>query len=168
MKNIGPMWAYGSEIMKKLFEKELILTPSNEKTNILLPFRVEEEYEKLIITYSYSPKELSDCERAENLIEENLRKDTHGDRELYPDYRKYLPLKNLVTLSLDSPSKYMGAAHRQDREQCHIISETFSSVGFLKGKIEKGLWILYLNVHALVTESCTCKVKIEAGGDGDE
>lgn len=154
--------------MKTLLEKEIVLTPENEKTNILLPFTVEEESEKLKINYSYSPKELGDCERAKELIEKNLRNDTHGDRHLYPDYKEYLPLKNLVTLSLDSPSRYIGAAHRQDKDQCHIISEKFSSVGFLKGKIEKGQWTLQLNVHALVTEECTCKVKIEAGGDSDE
>lgn len=159
---------HGSDKMKVLLEKTVVLTPENEKTNIILPFTVKEESEKLRITYSYSPKELSDCERARDLIERNLQNDTHGDRPLYPDYREYLPLKNLVTLSLNSPTRYMGAAHRQDKEQCHIISEDFSSVGFLKGRIEKGQWMLYLNVHALVTENCTCKVKIEAGGDGDE
>lgn len=154
--------------MKNLEEKEIILTPENEKTNIKLPFTVEEDSDRLIITYSYSPKELSDGARAKALIEENLLRDTHGDRELYPDYKEYLPLKNLVTLSLDSPEKYMGAAHRQDREQRHIISEDFSSVGFLKGKIVKGQWTLYLNVHAVVTENCLCKIKIEAGGKDDE
>ncbi len=154
--------------MKALLEKEILLTPENEKTNILLPFTVEEESEKLKITYSYSPKELGDCERARELIEKNLANDTHGDRHLYPDYKEFLPLKNLVTLSLDSTSRYMGAAHRQDKDQCHIISEGFSSVGFLRSKIEKGQWTLQLNVHALVTENCTCRVKIEAGGDCDE
>lgn len=154
--------------MKTLLEKEIILTSENEKTNILLPFTVQEDREKLKITYSYSPKELGDCERARELIEKNLLNDTHGDRELYPEYREYLPLKNLVTLSLNSPYGYMGAAHRQDKEQCHIISESFASAGFLKGKIIKGQWTLYLNVHALVTEKCTCRVKIEVGGEGDE
>ena len=154
--------------MKILLEKEIILTPENEKTNILLPFTVEDECDRLRITYSYSPKELGDCERARKLTEENLERDTHGDRHLYPCYKEFLPLKNLVTLSLDSPSRYIGAAHRQDSEQCHTISEDFSSVGFLKSRTEKGQWVLQLNVHALVTEECTCRVKIEAGGDGDE
>lgn len=154
--------------MKILSEKEIVLTAENEKTNILIPFSVEEESERLIITYSYSPKELGDSESAKALIEENLLRDTHGGRNFYPDYKEYLPLKNLVTLSLNSPEKYMGAAHRQDREQRHIISEDFSSVGFLKGKIIKGQWTLYLNVHAVVTENCLCKIKIEAGGRGDE
>lgn len=154
--------------MKTLLEKEIILTPENEKTNILLPFTVQKDSKKLIITYSYWPKELGDCERAREFIEKNLLNDTHGDRELYPSYKEYLPLKNLVTLSLNSPYGYMGAAHRQDKDQHHIISEGFSSVGFLKSKIIKGQWTLYLNVHALVTEKCTCKVKIEVGGEADE
>ena len=153
--------------MKTVLEKRIRLTPENEKTNILLPFAVEKS-DKMIISYSYSPKHLGDSQRARELIEENLLRDTHGDRDLYPDYREFLPLCNLVTLSLDSPYGYMGAAHRQDSQQKHIISEDFSSVGFVRGKIEEGEWILYLNVHDLVTEECICEIKVETGGaDGE-
>ena len=46
-------------------------------------------------------------------------------------YRKiYLPIKNLVTVSLDSSREYLGAAHRQSNKQEHIISPAFSSAGF--------------------------------------
>lgn len=37
----------------------------------------------------------------------------------------YLPIKNLVTVSLDSSREYLGAAHRQSNKQEHIISPDF-------------------------------------------
>ena len=153
--------------MEALIDKKIILTPADEKTNILVPFTVTKDYEKLVIDYTYSPKELGDCPKAMELIEENLRKDTGEDRPLYPDYKEFLPLKNLVTLSLDGPEGYIGAAHRQDDVQHHIISHDFSSRGFQKSEIRKGEWLVYLNVHALVTDECECILKIQ-GGNGDE
>lgn len=154
--------------MTEVLFRELTLTPENEKTNLPLKFTVPEGAEKLRISYSYHPKHLGDGERAKALIEENLCKDTHGDRELYPDYTHYLPLNNLVTLSLDDPDSYRGAAHRQDSEQLHEITGEKASVGFIKGEIKKGEWTLTLNVHALVTEKCYCTVKVEIGGaDGE-
>lgn len=154
--------------MKEVLFRELTLTPENEKTNVPLNFTVDEGAEKLRITYSYYPKHLNDGERAKALIEENLRKDTHGDRELYPDYKVYLPLNNLVTLSLDDPLSYRGAAHRQANEQLHEITKESAGVGFIKGDIIKGQWTLTLNVHALVTEECHFCVKVETGGADDE
>ena len=81
---------------------------------------------------------------------------------------KFMPLLNLVTLSLDDSRSYRGAAHRQAAFQEHIISEKSASPGFIKGKIEKGQWQIVLNVHALVTEKCVCEIKIEAGGEAYE
>ena len=86
------------------------------------------------------------------------------NRKNYSDYterEEYLPLKNHITISLDSPLDYVGAAHRHGNNQHVIISEDFSSVGFEKTKIEKGKWVLTLNVHALITEKADFSVKIE-------
>lgn len=148
--------------MKTLKETEAYLTPDDEKTHQYIPFSVENNVKKLCITYSYSPKLLEDEEKAVSLIKENLLRDAGEDVSEYDDYGKFMPLKNLVTLSLVSPSGYRGAAHRQDSEQYHEISEDFASPGFLKGRIEKGQWSLRLDVHAVVTESVTCKIKIKA------
>ncbi len=154
--------------MKTLLSKTVVLTPADEKTNIPLDFTVGEEAEKIAITYSYSPKQLEEGERARLLIEQNLENDTHGDRALYPQWQEYLPLKNLVTLSLDSPCGYVGAAHRQDEKQHHIISKDFSSRGFNLTEIYQGDWTVTLNVHALVTQECECQITVETGGAQDE
>ncbi|MBQ8503022.1 MAG: hypothetical protein IJ491_01960 [Clostridia bacterium] len=150
--------------MKTLIDTEFTVFPVSEKTNIILPFTVSEEATELVIDYSYSPKTLADNEKAERLIRENLLRDAGDSIGEYTDSGKFMPLKNLITLSLDSPSGYRGAAHRQDSEQHHVIRRNFASVGFLKGEIEKGQWQLVLNVHAVVTDEVKCKVRVHAGG----
>lgn len=148
-----------AEIILK--ETELHLSPEDSKSNRYISFTVPEGTEKLFITYSYSPKALEDKEKSYKLIKENILRDAPEDIERYTDYEVFMPLKNLVTLSLDSPTEFRGAAHRHDESQHHEIGEQFASPGFLKGKINEGQWRLSLNIHAVVTEVCTCKVKIE-------
>ena len=149
--------------MEVIYEKNLILTPENEKTNVPLEFFVEGDFSKLEIFYEYTPKILEDREKSLILIDENIRRDAGENYSEYTSREEYLPLKNHVTVSLDSPSDYVGAAHRHGNRQHLIISEDFSSVGFEKSRIEKGKWTLTLNVHALITDKVDCSVRIEGG-----
>ena len=144
-----------------LKETETFLHPDDERSNRYIPFTVPAGTEKLFITYSYSPKNLEDEKKSFELIRENILRDAPEDIEIYTDYKKFMPLKNLVTLSLDSPSEFRGAAHRHDENQYHEIGEHFASPGFLKGKITEGQWTLSLNIHAVVTDVCSCRIKIE-------
>lgn len=145
-----------------LKETQTYLRPEDEKSTRYIPFVVPEGADKLFITYSYAPKILEDKEKSYELIKENILRDAEDDFDKYTDYEEFMPLKNLVTLALDSPEGYRGAAHRQADSQYHEIGEDFASVGFLKSKIIAGQWSLILHVHALVTEICTCNIKIEA------
>lgn len=142
-------------------ETETFLHPDDTKSNRYIFFDVPEGTEKLHITYSYSPKNLEDKEKSYELIRENILRDAPEDIDRYTDYEEFLPLKNLITVSLDSPVEFRGAAHRHDKEQYHETSKDFASPGFLKGEIIPGQWRLSLNVHAVVTDICTCRIKIE-------
>ncbi len=144
-----------------LSDKKIVILEEDEKTNIVLPFEVNEEFEALKITYSYSPKILEDREKSKILIEKNIKTDAGANFCDYPSWENFLPLKNLITLSLDGPDGYVGAAHRQAERSEHIISESFSSEGFIKTSVKKGLWKLTLNVHALVTEKAHCNITVE-------
>ena len=145
-----------------LKQTETYLHPDDEKSTRFIPFTVPEGVNKLCITYAYAPKILEDKEKSYELIKENLIRDAGEDWTEYTDYEEFMPLKNLVTLYLRSPEGFRGAAHRQADSQYHEISEDFASVGFLKGKITPGEWQLCLNVHALVTDFCVCRIEIEA------
>lgn len=144
-----------------LKETQTVLHPDDEKSTRYIPFNVPEGVSKLCITYSYAPKILEDKEKSIELIKENLIRDAGDEWTEYTDYEEFMPLKNLVTLALLSPEGYRGAAHRQADSQYHEICKDFASVGFLKSEIIAGQWSLILHVHALVTEICTCNIKIE-------
>ena len=147
---------------KIIFEQmQIQLCPDDSKSNRYIPFTVPEGLKKLYITYSYSPKILEDKEKSYELVRENILRDAPEDIDRYTDYNEFMPLKNLVTVSLDSPGEFRGAAHRHDENQYHEIGESFASPGFLKGKICAGQWRLSLNIHAVVTDICTCRIKIE-------
>lgn len=146
--------------MKTVLETTLRVTPAQEKTNLVLPFALEKEARQLKIIYSYAPKHL-DGEAAVEAAERCLQRDAGAYRAQYPAAEVFLPLKNLITLSLDDPNGYRGAAHRQADSQVHILTEATASPGFLTGKLPAGQWRLVLNVHALVTPFCDCRVKIE-------
>lgn len=146
-----------------LLSEEFQVTPENEKTNISFPFTVPEGTASLKITFSYDPKVLEDDERARMLIENNIKKDAGEYADEYPDWREFLPLKNLITVSLDDTKGYRGCAHRQDKDQIHIIREDYASRGFHKGRPEVGQWKAVLNLHGIVTERVNCRLKVEAG-----
>lgn len=87
------------------------------------------------IEFSYSPKNLDDEEKAHKYIDDGFEKYAPEPyRKGYKPWYEYLPVKNLLTVSLDSPDGYIGCAHRQDSRQTHIISETESSRGFNKNE----------------------------------
>lgn len=144
-----------------LKETETYLRPDDEKSTRFIRFNVPEGISRLFITYSYSPKILENKEKSLELIKENLIRDAGDDWTEYTDYEEFLPLKNLVTLYLRSPEGFRGAAHRQADKQYHEIGKDFASPGFLRGDIPSGRWELCLNVHALVTDICTCCIKVE-------
>lgn len=146
-----------------LLEEKFSVFPKNEKTNISFPFRVTQDIKALKFTFSYSPKRLDDMDRAKLLIENCIKKDAGEYAQEYSSWESFLPLKNLITLSVDDSVAYRGCAHRQAEYMEHIISESFASPGFNKGEIKPGIWKAVLNIHGVVTEKIDCSLKVEAG-----
>ena len=141
-----------------IFEKCGEINPENDKTNIVIPFEVPRGIEKLVIDYSYSPKTEKNREKSLEIIKSCIKKySAEGEPE------DYLPVKNLITLSLDDSLGYRGAAHRQADSQRHEISADYASNGFIKGKITDGVWRVVLNVHC-----CVCKVNYIIKISGEE
>lgn len=144
-------------IKMTIFEAKGRITPFNDKTNLIHRFDVPQGIKLLRIKYEYSPKILEDKEKAIGIIRSSFQKyDEKPDGS--PD--EYLPVKNLVTLSVDGPDGYIGAAHRQADKQEHIISPDFSSCGFIKTPVEAGEWDIVLNVHSVSCDVDYC-IKVE-------
>ena len=144
-----------------IFEKTGKVTPEQDKTNVVLKFNVPNGIEKLIIDYEYSPKLFEDETAAIKMLEESIDKYLGDEYPAKP--QDFLPVKNLITLSLDDNGNYRGAAHRQADKQHHEICRDFASVGFMRGEIHSGEWQIVLNVHC-----CACEVRynIKIIGEG--
>lgn len=135
--------------MKQLFEKTLHLTAKDDRTNVLMHFRVPRPFDRLEIHVSYSPKTIEDETAAREAAMSCYR------RYLLPEdvpaevRPSDLPVKNLLTLSLDCENTYVGAAHRQSPDQTFVISKTSASPGFHPVPIVRSLWRAIVSVHAL-------------------
>lgn len=87
--------------MSLIFEETKTLTPNDTKTNVPLQFYVAEELEKMKIEFSYSPKNLDDEEKAHKYIDDGFEKYAPEPyRKGYKPWYEYLPVKNLLTVSL--------------------------------------------------------------------
>ncbi|MDR1906199.1 MAG: hypothetical protein LBQ27_04695 [Clostridiales bacterium] len=138
-----------------VLEKRMTVDESNK--HIKFPFYVNGGAKRMEICFSFSPKNIQEKEYSKKLLYEGLKKYMPESKDIGNiDIDKYLPLKNLLTISLDAPSgKYAGAAHRHSESQKHIISEDFSSPGFFPIKIEEGEWTIVVTSF-LAQQSGVC------------
>ncbi len=130
-----------------IFEKEVILSEKNDKTNIYFKFNTPKGISKLLIDYSYSPKRLESKEKSYSIINAKLKE--YGNDDCVEDF---LPLNNLITVSLDKNGTYIGAAHRQPNHQHIEISPDSATVGFFKTNVDDSEWRIALNVHCALEE----------------
>ena len=119
------------------------INEEDSKTNISHKFIVSEGAEKLVIRFSYFPKDVENTPLAMKHIEEGLKR--YKERSNNPS--EFLPISNLLTLSFDENGKYRGACHRHPNEQTIIISEKNSTPGIINKPLESGEWAAVLNVH---------------------
>ena len=134
-----------------LLEKKGVITPDMDKTNIAFSFDVPDGVSALNMDFSYSPKTLDDESAAVRLISSALEQYLGTDHGKDP--RDFLPVKNLITVSVDDPLGYRGAAHRQPNEQHIVIGRAETSPGFTKGAVSSGTWRVVLNVHCCVCDA---------------
>ncbi len=155
-------------MIKTVLNKSTVLSPCDEKTNIICPFTVKGEVNAVYIDFDYSPKNLDDFEKSKFLIKKCLSVDEPDITDDMINFNDFLPLKNLVTVSVYSPCGWVGSAHRHNPVQHHIVNKIKSSPGFISGEIVPGEWYVCINVHAVVTDECICNLKVSVGGDGNE
>lgn len=140
------------------------LYPAQSQTNVAFPFELERDMDSLTIEYAYWPKVMTDDELAQRMLHEGMEHCVEEqDRAQFPIH-SFLPLVNLVTLSVDDPEGYRGCAHRHDPEQTHVLRAEDSSPGFEDRSIMAGRWQVVVNVHAVVTDPCNFKLKVTAEG----
>jgi len=149
--------------MKLLFKAEKTLTPADSKTHIALPFELPAGLAEIELRFSYTPKRCEDTALSKQLILEGLEKyapDT--TRDLPVAWEGYLPVQNLLTLSLDSPAGYAGCAHRHNPVQRHVVAPGRCSPGFSVANLEPGQWRAVVSAHCVATPSCAFILEVYA------
>ncbi|TCL73312.1 hypothetical protein EDC14_1005174 [Hydrogenispora ethanolica] len=156
--------------MHQLLRAEGILAPSCNQSHIIYELYLEHPLERLGIDFRYDPKTLEDPAAARRMIEAALRRYLPEEEQppLLADWRRYLPLQNLLTLSLDDAAGFRGCAHRHSPRQRLELSADRAAPGFSAGPIPAGRLRITLSVHALLTASCHYQLLAWEGGADDE
>ncbi len=137
------------------------LFESSNKTHISYSFYIE-NISHLYFKLDFNPKTLEDKQKAKTMIYDCLLKYSNLAEE--ETWEKYFPLKNLLTLSVDDPKNFRGAAHRQPTDEALLIAYENSSAGFLDGEMINGYWKITISVHSIVTDSCDYELQIWTEG----
>lgn len=122
----------------------------------------------LAVRFAYSPKRLEDREKAHALIMDSIVKYTPAaERERVESvWETFMPLQNLITLSLDGPDGHRGAGHHHEPERFVSLSATDATPGYVAGPIASGIWTITLSLHAVVTDVCRYELNVFAEGGG--
>lgn len=151
-----------------LLDKQGTVTPENSRTHIRIPFELGEGVERLELRFEYAPKTLDDRERALELIRDSYKIYILPEQQEQASARaeRHLPLKNLITLSLDDPGGYRGACHRHDPVQELSISREQASPGLTAGELLSGTWSVTLSLHCIITDLCEYRLRVDAFEEG--
>lgn len=138
------------------------VTPDCSKSHISYKFPLQEPIGKLCVHLAYEPKNMEDVDKAKAIIMQSIDKyvELENRERIQAKWQSFLPLKNLLTLSIDDPERHRGAGHRHDPEQFLFLSESKASPGFVSGRIPPGMWEVTLSMHAVVTKSCRYMLQI--------
>lgn len=147
--------------MRTLILAEGELSPSCSKTHISYCFNIKKEISKLDISFSYEPKILEDLKKSKKLIIEGIYNFVECDQQkTISQWESFLPVQNLLTISVDDSEKFRGCVHRQSSEQHLFITSKSASPGLILGDISLGIWRVTISVHAVVTDICKYNLHI--------
>ncbi|MEK8126411.1 hypothetical protein WMW72_00625 [Paenibacillus filicis] len=147
--------------MKLIFQTEGQLSTADSQTHRRFTFDVAPNGRELHLLFDYSPTLLEDEQLSKEIIRTSLFKYNEGSEPVTEDgWRKYYPLRNLLTVSLDDPDGFRGACHRKDASQRLSVSAHEASPGLMPGPVIAGAWTVTLSLHAIVTESCEFKLTV--------
>ncbi|MDD4316299.1 MAG: hypothetical protein PHC84_03960 [Clostridia bacterium] len=127
------------------------LTESESCRHIYIPFEAPCGGNALTVKFSFQPATLEDRQQSLEIIRRGMEIYEPGIRRNDAELEEFLPLKNMLTLSIDSPDGFIGAAHRHSVNQLHKISAQKSSRGFVPCAVTKGRWIITVSPFHFVT-----------------
>lgn len=145
----------------EVFSKQITLTNKDTKTNVAFPFVLDREYAELIIHFEYDPAFSSD-ETARKQVQEAI--DQYVLEEESPEafnVNTYLPVENLITVSLSKNGQYLGGHHNKAKSQTIRINKEKAGLGFWPAKIDTADWEVQLNCHCIASKELDVSLTVE-------
>lgn len=144
-----------------LFSLDRALGPREDRKTLPYLFGVPAGVTSLSIDLSYEPAVLEDPALARRLAARALEE--AGQEAPEGLVESFLPLKNLVTLSLDDPSGYRGNAHRGENPIHIELTGQTATPGFSMRPVEPGEWRLSLHCHAVLGAGIRLRCLVKGG-----
>ena len=145
----------------QIFHTKIKVLPEDLRSHIRVSFDVPEGLEYITVATFYSPKYEYDEKKCAALVRECLEKDAPYREFSYEEIRRNFPLANHIAWSLDDGEKQLGTEHRHKPDQVHVISEEYSSNGFIKTRVRAGKWTLTASINSIVTDYIDIDVTVD-------
>lgn len=130
---------------------------SESRRHLNFNFNVNIKGQILKVFFSYTPAIMKDRDKSIEMIREGFIQYLGEVDEARVN--NHLPLRNFMTISIDSPIEALGTAHRHLKEQNHFISADKSTRGFFTSEIMEGEWNITVSVNAIVTDYVDMSLK---------
>ncbi|MEG1608527.1 MAG: hypothetical protein RR348_01525, partial [Clostridia bacterium] len=138
--------------MKEILNTSFRVFREDQSCHKFVGFDVVDNFDKLIFETSYCPKYLDDDKTSMSIIKNTIASEGAylklSDEQLALNF----PLKNHISWSFDSPSKFVGTKHLSWQKQTHFVSAQDASFGLFPTQIEKGKWRVTASLNCIVTE----------------
>ncbi|MDE5756643.1 MAG: CehA/McbA family metallohydrolase [Clostridia bacterium] len=145
----------------KIYNTQLHILPKDDKTHIKVSFDVPSGLKRICVHTAYAPKFEYDELSCIESIDKGLATQDIAQVLTYEDKRRCIPLANHIAWSLHDGEKNLGTEHRHSPDQTHIISEKYSSNGFITAPIRQGKWTLTASINGIVTRYIDISVEVE-------
>lgn len=145
-----------------LFDQSFVWHPAHSASDVPFAFSCPASVQELHISFTYAPGDETNAACVRQVEDAITRYYDRYPRELEPmTVQQYLPVKNLITLSLEKDGVYLGNGHRWDTAQDHVISTDYASFGFSSPQDMQGQWRGMLHLHEIISPTCTGTLRVE-------
>ncbi|KGX86644.1 CehA/McbA family metallohydrolase [Pontibacillus litoralis] len=144
-----------------LFETTMSLNKSADQSHVMFRFFVPNGMDNIEIEFSFDPVMEEHYENVKEMIEEHVK---YYDPNLLNNenaIKKMMPLRNLLTISVDDPIGFRGSCHRWEPISKIVVQDEDSTPGMLNRETKSGMWNIIVNCHSIVTDECKVHVKID-------
>lgn len=147
--------------MTTLFSLDRTFTDEDHHTHRVYEFSVPPGLREIRVKLAYSPKDFDDEEKSLEIIRGILARDAWYETFTEEEVRGFLPLRNHISVSIDSPDGWLGTAHRHAPRQEYFINEKDCACGFRPAQIKAGEWKITLSFNCVVTGTVNVRVVAE-------